>query len=112
MHRLAAVSWGHLHGSLPNVNAMCACVVAVLQDMVSGLLDSCLSTCSSISGPVISKAADLLQGIAPAGAPRHKVWMARKHQSLNAQAGKHTACCPVHSLCVETAAAEARRWHA
>jgi hypothetical protein len=37
------------------------------------LLDSCLSTCSSISSSVISRAADVLQGIAPAGAPRHKV---------------------------------------
>jgi hypothetical protein len=60
--------------------------------MVSGLLDSCLSTCSSISGSVISRAADILQGIAPAGTPRHKVWRACHHKSLTAQADEFTAC--------------------
>jgi hypothetical protein len=60
---------------LVSIFSVCTCAHAFffLQDMVSGLLDSCLSTCSSISGSVISKAADILQGIAPAGAPRHKV---------------------------------------
>ncbi|WIA30425.1 hypothetical protein OEZ86_000509 [Tetradesmus obliquus] len=43
------------------------------QDMLGGLLDSCLSTCSSISGSVVNRAADMLQSIAPAGAPRSKV---------------------------------------
>jgi hypothetical protein len=96
------------------------CFVSLLQDMLGGLLDSCLSTCSSISGSIISRAADMLQSIAPEGAPRNKVRRPAAgaavlscqaltcHHSLVLQQGHNPQQCK-HSIC---AILQSLMWHA
>lgn len=44
-----------------------------VQDMIGGLLDLCIVTCSQVSQSVVGSIADVVQSIAPPGASRDKV---------------------------------------